>query len=144
MRQVTKYKANDGSEFTDAAECIKHERNCADADEIMSKLPTKPNTCDFSNGGGYLQHDKDTFLVVRNKFCEFAKRYTDHKWIQDTIDNGMDAHPSWVGRMIDECAPRSISKLWYRFMCVDSEFREWGQPYYADNPDKADQTCLNT
>lgn len=143
METLTKYKAFDGREFTDADECREHEANCLEAERIMGQLPAKPDTCDFSNGGGFLQHDKETFLAVRNQFCEFAKRYTDFKWLQQTIDMGLDAHPSWVGRILDEAAPSTISKHWYRFMCVDSELREWGQPYFANNPSEGKQKQLN-
>lgn len=143
MEAITKYKAFDGLEFNDADACAEHEANCKEADQIMSQLPAHPDTCAFSNGGGYLQHDKDLLLKVRNQFCEFAKRYTDHKWIQQTIDKGFEAHASWVDRLIGETAPRSISKHWYRFMCIDSEFREWGQPYFTKNPNKAEQNQLN-
>lgn len=143
METVTKYKAFDGSEFTDRAECMQHEENCAIAEKIMRQIPLKPDGCDFANGSGYLQHSSNTLLQVRNEFLEFCKRYTSHKWLQETIDKGWDAHGSYAGRILDECAPRSISKHWYRFMCIDSDFREWGQPYYASNPDQAKQVRLN-
>lgn len=27
--------------------------------------------------------------------------------------------------------------------CIDEQFREWGQPYFAVNPDKGKQICIN-
>ncbi len=144
MEIITKYKAHDGREFLDSDECAVHEQNCTIALGIANKLPGKPSGCDFSNGSGYIQHTRDNVLNVRNEFLEFVKRYTkDISIIQQTIDKGFDAHSSWAGRIIDECTPNSISKHWYRFMCIDAQFREWGQPYYADNPDKAEQVQLN-
>ena len=143
MKVITKYQAFDGVEFLDSGKCEAHESNCTISDGIFSLLPATPDSCDFTNGGGYIQHVESDLLKVRNKFLEFVKRYSDHKWIQETIDNGFDVHPSYAGRIIDECTPQSISKLWYRFMCIDSNFREWGQPYYATNPEKAECKKLN-
>ena len=142
MKTLTKYQAEDGLEFTEAAECRKHEANLEEVKIIMSQLPVRPDGCDFDNGGGFIQHDKDVLIAVRARFCEFAKRYTDDKWLQQTIDLGLDAHPSYVGRLIDDCAPNSIGKHWHRFMCIDSQFREWGQPYYANHPEKGEQKMM--
>ena len=143
METITKYKAFDGLEFTDAAECVKHEDNCAEAAHIMSLLPTRPDGCDFSNGSGFLLHDEVTFLNARRSFCEFAKRYTDHKWLQDTIDKELEVDASWAGRIIGEVAPRTISQYWHRFSCTDGDLREWGQPYYALHPHEGTQEQLN-
>jgi len=143
MKVITKYEAFDGSEFISEAKCAEHESSCNEIDLIMSALPKKPDSCDFSNGSGYLQHEEDITLNVRNKFLEFAKRYTTHKWIQESIDKGFEIDPSWAGRMISECAPSYISRQWYRFQCMDKQLREWGQPYYASHPEAATQTQLN-
>ena len=133
METITKYKAFDGTEYLQESKCIEHESNCKIADSIISKLPAKPDSCDFSSGGGYIQHDYNMLLSVRNEFLEFCKRYTDMKWIQETIDGGFNVDPSWAGRIIGECAPNYISRMWYRFSCVDKKQKEWGQPYYANN-----------
>lgn len=143
MDIITKYKSFDGVEFLTALDCEEHEFNLKQANLIMSELPDRTDSRNFSNGMGYIQHDSESILKVRNKFLEFCKRYTDMEWIQETIDSGFDVDPSWAGRIIDESAPRSISKLWYRFSCIDKQCREWGQIYYANNPDKAELKRLN-
>ena len=143
MKVITKYKAYDGVEFTDEKLCHEHERNCDTASNIMVSLPENPDSCDFSNGSGYLQHEAGLLLSVRNEFLEFTKRYTDHKWIQETIDKGFDAHASYESRILGEVLPNSIHKHWYRFSCIDSECREWGQPCYANNPQDGDNLRLN-
>lgn len=143
MEIITKYKADDGVEFLDLIDCELHETNCQLAETIMKVFPPKPGSRDFSNGGGYLQHDVDVLLKTRNRFLEFVKRYSDHKWIQESIDKGLEVDPSWAGRIIGECAPNTIYKHWYRFSCIDKYSREWGQPYYAINPDKGTQKQLN-
>lgn len=133
MEMITKYKAFDGTEYLEESKCADHESNCKIADLIMINLPLKPDGFDFSNGSGYIQHDYNNLLNVRNEFLEFCKRYTDHRWIQETIDGVFDVDPSWAGRMIGECAPNYIYKMWYRFACIDKQQKEWGQPYFATN-----------
>ena len=144
MQPITRYQADDGVIFTTSAECIQYEANTQLASLIMSKLPTPTvNSCDFSNGAGYIQHNIETVISVRNQFLRFIQQeYSTHRWIQDTID-GADIHASYAGRIICECCPSAISKHWYRFQCMDKQYREWGQPYFADNPDKAEQVRLN-
>ncbi len=143
MQVIKKYKADDGVEFLDANKCKEHEANCKLAKVIMSSLLVKPDSIDFSNGHGYIQHDRSEVLNTRNRFLEFIKRYTDHKWVQATIDGGTDVHPSYVDRMLGESVPTSIWKHWHRFSCIDSQFREWGQPFYANHPEGAKQIQLN-
>ena len=143
MKTITKYKAFDGSEFNDKEKCITHEANCRHGLSIISKLPAKPDSCEFSNGGGYIQHDFNEVLNVRNEFLEFCKRFTNHKWIQESIDGGFGVDSSRAGRVIGECTPNSIYKIWYRISCIGKDGREWGQPYYVANPDRAKDIRLN-
>lgn len=145
MKKITKYVADDGSEFNSLDECEKYELHCKHVSDVMKGLGETPELpgCGFSNGDGYLQHEEKTFMDVRTKLLEIAKQFTDHKWIQQTIDKGLDAHPSYAGRIIDECTTSPLRRAWYRIMCVDTKFREWGQPYYANYPEQAKNVRLN-
>jgi hypothetical protein len=143
MEIITKYKAFDGIEFVSSNECVRHENNCKEAIEIMKPLGYLNDSCDFRNGFGFLQHDKNVIELSRINFCEFLKRYISHKWLQETIDKGIEVDASWVGRLLSESVPSSIYKHWYRFMCIDKEYREWGQPYYALHPTEGNDIRLN-
>lgn len=143
MEVITKYKAIDGLEFLAADDCLDHEKNLVLAAGIMSSIPERPEDSSFSNGSGYIQHDKLKLLQARNRFLEFAKRYSDHKFIQQTIDGGLDIDYGWAGRIIGEFAPQSIYSHWYRFGCIDGDFREWGQPFFVKNPSEASQVQIN-
>jgi hypothetical protein len=50
---------------------------------------------------------------------------------------------SYAGRVINDTAPNFVYKAWYRFMCLDDQLREWGQPYYASHPEDAEYKRLN-
>jgi hypothetical protein len=142
MEVVTRYIAFDGKEFTGIADCMQYEANCVMAENIMRGIPDVARGYDFANGGGYIQHDLRDLLKTRNEFLEFCRRFTKHKWLQETIDKGWNAHSSWVGRILEECLPHSICRHWYRFYCIDNDGREWGDPFYANNPQKAKQMRL--
>lgn len=141
MKELIKYISNDDFEFFNKEKCIEHEKNIAIAKIIIDKLPKRPDNCEFSNGSGYIQHDKKVIQDVKTEFLEFVKRYSDHKWIQKSIDD-KNIDPSWAHRIISDCCPRTISNHWYRFYCMDEGFREWGQPYYAMN-DEGEYNQLN-
>jgi len=145
MQIITKYQAFDGREFFYADECRKYENFAERVSLLMKPLGELPDlpACGFANGGGYVQHDGDTFLKVRNALLEIAKEQITHTWLQESIDNGMDVHSSYAGHIISGYGNRYLSSAWHRIACTDNQFREWGQPYYADNPSKAKQVCLN-
>lgn len=142
METITKFKAIDGKEFTDKQECIKYELLIDRVNSIMNTLPKRPDSCDFSNGSGYLQHNEITLRNTKISLLTICKEYIDHKWIQQSIDDDT-IHPSWVGRLLDDYGIRPLNHAWYRFQCIDSKYREWGQPYFASNPEKATQKCLS-
>ena len=143
METITKFKAVDGKEFTNTEECLKYELLIKRVDVIMAFLPPVPkaDNCDFDNGSGYVKHDKAILRNAQIQMLEICKEYIDHKWVQDTIDDE-NVHLSYVGRLIDDYEIRPIRDAWYRFMCVDKDSREWGQPYFADNPDKGTDLCV--
>lgn len=144
MEVITKYKAIDGKEFNTDLECLDHELLIKKVDEIMSPLHPIPKDdgCVFANGGGYIQHDKKILILVRRSLLELCKTYVDHKWIQQTIDDeSVDA--SWVSRLLGDYGINPLYMAWNRFSCIDKNQREWGQPYYANNPEKAKQIQLN-
>ncbi len=143
MKSQLIYIADDDTRFDREFECLKHEALGKKVTEIMAKLPSLPSDggCAFENGGGYIQHDPDTFLLARKQLLVLAKEVSSHKWIQQSIDNE-SAHPSYVARILDDYQT-PIRKAWHRIYCT-TNFREYGQPYFAINPEKAKDICLNS
>lgn len=47
-------------------------------------------------------------------------------------------HPSWFSRLLDcETGLKEWHRAWHRIACINwRTHREYGQPYYANNPDK--------
>jgi len=144
MKKITKYVANDSTEFNTIEDCTAYESECLAIESVIMRLPEIPDIpgCGFANGAGYIQHNEALFTSVRKQLLELAKHHTSHKWIQESIDDPK-IHPSYAGRIIDDFSFRPLVKAWHRIMCTDKHYREWGQPYYAANPEKAEQIKLN-
>ena len=136
MKRITKYRADDGAEFNSKADAVNHDSLCLEIKEVMSALPKRPsNVGEFENGVGFIQHHPHVFWGVRDSLIAIGKRYIKDSLLDQCIKD-RDIHPSWVLRLSDEQCP-ALSRAWYRIMCTDKNLREWGQPYFADHPDKA-------
>ena len=144
MKTITKFRAIDGKEFNNENECLDYENLISKVNNIMKTLPSLPKDdgCSFSNGNGYIQHDKMILRKVQINLLKEIKNHIDHKWIQQTIDDE-NVHPSYVGRLVGDYDIKPLNKAWNRFMCIDKLGREWGQPYYASNPNEGKQICIN-
>jgi len=148
MGKITKYKAIDGKEFNSESDCQDYEILIDQVNQIMSQIEDCKKYDEglgFSNGEGYVQHKPETFLKVKREILELVKTKIDHHWIQQTIDaiGTDDVHPSWVGRILGDYNFDPIYKAWYRISCTDNKYREWGQGYFAANPEKGKQIELN-
>lgn len=132
MKVITKYQAIDGREFNSEADCLQHESLLA---QIEAILPLKaPNSCEFANGGGYIQHSAQSIQKARKELIKLAKK----------IDSYITekTHITYLMRVLDDMNS-PLTSLAIRLYCIDSQYREWGQPYFAINPDKGQQIKLN-
>ena len=142
MKQITKWKADDGCEFTDMAECAAYETLCAQVETIMAAFPKRPENdgCSFANGGGYIQLSAEVVKDARCKLLDLIATKIDHRWIAES--KGENVHPSYVSRLVGDYGLRPFCNAWHRFECIDKSWREWGQPYFANHPSEGKQTML--
>ena len=139
MKIIQKFQSDDGREFHSENDCKKYEALIITVDKIMSILRPVPRSEDFD---GYVQQNIAEFKQVKFQLLEKMKEYSNHKWIQQTIDDDT-VHFGWVARIIDE--DRDISPLsdaWWRLSCVDKSYREWNQVYFASHPEEGTQVDL--
>lgn len=135
MRRVHKFVADDGAEFLTETDCRSHEDLLAEIAAVMATLPNRPDDegLEFSNGHGYLQHTAENFWLARDALLRIGSRIVPHQWVTQSLED-RTIHPSWCGRLFSEaCAP--LYRAWQRISCVDSQLREWGQPYFANHPE---------
>ena len=124
MRPVTMYRSRDGRVFETEADCLRHEEILNAADEIHTIIGPRPKDphCVFANGGGFIQRVGDSVGAARERLSVLALQY----------------HGSSRPRVIDDC-DSPLSDVSFRLRCIDSQGREWGQPYYAINPHSGTQ-----
>lgn len=138
MKSIIKYQASDGREFNVKANCLMHEAILRNIETVMQRLPKRPDTCEFENGHGFIQHDPAQVELVKNAIIDMWQG-------DDEVKLGARAHParfSILARFFDD-TDSPLSKPWWRLCCIDDKSREWGQQYFAANPDKGEQIQLN-
>ena len=150
MEAITQYKAKDGKIFDTEQKCLEYENLIDQVNLVLSKLddPEKyKKDFDFDNGKGYIQHDPATFLDVKKEILGMISQRIDHHIIKQAYETygTNEVHHSWVSRILGDYGDKlkPLHHAWYRMNCIDSKFREWGQPYYATNPEYGKQVQLN-
>ena len=118
MKEITKYQAEDGAVFNSVTACEEYEVLLNEVQAIMSALESAPDTCDFANGDGYVQQDLQSVSKINSEL--------DTKWA---------GHP--------ERYPQPVKRARLRMSCIDSQGREWGQPYFTRYPQHAKEYLLN-
>lgn len=141
MEKIIKFKAKDGKEFDIEGECTKYENLINDINLIMSNLPAKPSDCEFTNGGGYLQHCRETLFSAKLAFLNLCKVYVNTTYVNAALETRVGFMN--LGRVLDDSNISPLYSSWIRFVCIDENLREWGQPYYANNPEQGKNKRLN-
>lgn len=140
MKVVSRYEALDGTLYDTQKACLKRDRMIQRIRRITDTWPKVPDddNCNFANGHGYLQWTEKQFLAAKKAILtilagEFKKGSTEYAAILNP-----KTHLSWPCRMADDMdhlTDRPLNRLY----CVDSRFREWGQPYFASHPETGEQ-----
>lgn len=118
--------------------------------KVMSQLP--PMIDDFvidsehytfSSGDYYIQHIPHIIDKAQREFLDICYQITGSKiYLSETMPAplrrplafvGGTHRQGIIGRYLDDSGDNRLYKNWYRFMCIDEHYREWGQPYFAIN-----------
>jgi len=134
MKQITKFEAADGAEFDDEQKCLAYEQLCVRVERIMARLPKVT-----ISGEDFVQLDGPTVLGVQ---CDLVLLYEGaHPGMVDrhteyARNADRPVGMSLIGRYIDDSAERPIRAAWGRIQCIDNQFRQYEQPYYAIQANK--------
>jgi hypothetical protein len=134
MKIETVYRANDGRKFKTEEECIKYESHIKEVNIIMATLNPIPSGCDFLNGEGYIQQKPAAVKKAINDLFKLGCFVTGVK--------AKDWSHYSIGRVYDDGNYKALYRAWGRLNNIDKYSREWGQGYYAINPDKGQQFDL--
>jgi hypothetical protein len=151
MHTKTKFVANDGSEYDDAAHALKRDEMIVAVEKALSNLSPIPDDINFLNGHGYIQQEQDGIGQCKWDLYQIANQEGVLKWWIDDQKNKhgktdddlvLNCHPSYFCRMLDG-DHEPLDRAYNRLCCIDKKLREWGQMYYVSHPEAADQICLN-
>ena len=139
MKRIEKFVASDGSEYLTEQEAIHRERLLDELNFIESLLPEHPHTTEFSNGGGYIQHDPKR--VTQAKMMLYKLACTK----MSVLTNYKLETYAFSRYLSDNTSMGVFYSLYSRLVyCMNTDlWREYGQGYYATHPDEADQVCIN-
>lgn len=117
----------------------KYEALIDEVNAILVELNPIPKMggCDWENGHGFVQQDKDAVISVRRQLLTIAARHIEHPWIVQSLEND-SVDTSYAGRLISEF--KFLTPLyqgWIRISNIDKQYREWGQAYFALHPEES-------
>ena len=147
MKQINKWQAEDGSEWTTREKCAKRDAMIDDVDVAMCAL--KPHPSD-SGWEGYVQHTPDTVMACKRRLFNIANQEGVLKWWIDKqkkdygkTDKSLieECHASWFCRMLDG-THMPLDRAYSRLHCIDEQLREWEQPYFAVNQGSGKNICV--
>ncbi len=141
MKAITVYKSIDGSRRDTPEQALERDVLCALIAAAMIPLGKIPSGTNFGNGEGYIRHSDVIVEQVKVSLIGLSRPLLEEWMSTQKKQNLMDRHPSWFVRMLDDRA-EPLERAWTRLWCIDNQFREWGQPYYANHPNEAKQFLL--
>jgi len=138
MRPIVKYVSEiDGFVYDTEKEAVEAEKKGKGIEELVGKYKKNIDDITFSNGAYSIQRDKEYYESFKNAMNEAIKIYEPYTFeaYEKNCINKTDGVISWgmTGRYLDDNGS-ILYNYYYRFYCICKTcFREWGQPYYANN-----------
>ena len=139
MKTITKYRAYDGREFMVKKHCELYEKHELEVERIMLQLPERPDSHVFLSGDGYIQHDGDILLKVRQELLAIAEVYASPPFNPKggyPYKNILHAQTSklflWPDRTINELpCPENLKKASIRMTSINKKMREYASNFDA-------------
>jgi hypothetical protein len=132
MKIITRYIADDGREFNSGTDCKQYEDECEEVNKIMNRLKPVPDDIGFVNGMGYRKQEPFEVRHVTEKLIQLAAKKFNRPELASS-------HISHAHRVADDADHKTLCRALNRLQCIDNQSREWGQQYFARNPEKGTQ-----
>lgn len=133
MKAITKFQALDGTEFSDKDKCCNYELLCEEIAKLMEPWP-EVNV----KGTGFVQADKATVLrIQRSMVAIFERDHWKDRHTRWAAEADVPAGMTLIGRYVDDAGVGPERRVWGRLALLDKMFRQYEQPYYAIQADKA-------
>lgn len=136
MKEITYYKADDGSVHSDKEAALKRDDLVKQVENAMSGLVEKVGGTDFANGGGYIQHNPAALLTAMKRLIVISEPY-----MRGVETCKRKVHPNIYARHTERETPLCVA--WLRINDTDlTSGREYGQQYYKLHPQECEDICL--
>jgi hypothetical protein len=138
MKSITLYQAVDGSNWPTPLAALERDALCSHVDAAMELLRPRPSDPGFSNGDSFVQQESGPWLAAKQRIVDLAFAVTGHGVFAGIAE---EIHPrSIAGRILDDTGG-PLAQAWWRFSCIDDQYREWGQPWFVEHPN-AEAVCV--
>jgi len=127
MKEITKYITDDGTEFFSEFNCMRYESQCKRAEELIAQLNVRPK-----EDTEIVQQDIKVLDDVWEGLMAIAREVVTHKWLEKSRQ---EIHISFPARIISDYGHKGLQEAFYRLHCIDSQGREYSQPYYIHKAD---------
>lgn len=136
IKKVVVYEASDGTRFDCRKDAEAWESLCLGIVVATRPLGDRPSSPAFRGGFGCVVHAVATVGEVRDALMPFTvaafPRWFAANRHPETFTQVSTEAMAWLTQQHALLGP-----AWYRLVCIDATGREWGQPYFAKNPDRA-------
>ena len=134
INHIIQYEAEDGKTFKTQSECERYSEILKEVNEYLLSIPN-PDKYNITNGDGYILHNPRIHTQMEKLIVKLSNKWFKHK---EPFTNFNYV----LGRYIDDSNMICLNRLSYRLMCIRDD-REYGQPYFANNPDKCKDIQVN-
>jgi len=140
MKKINKYVDElSGREYSSKADVIKSENKNKGIKQLFAfwKYPKDDGTCRFANGEWCYQRTEGEYHRFQEALIEAINTY--EPWIAEQYKKHGGLKKEYVkgGTMIGRYLDDGDSELYHQYGTLSNIcpvcFREWGQPYYANN-----------
>jgi hypothetical protein len=104
-------------------------------DKIMSYFPPSVEKLKASQKYNlpYIQYNGDDIKRLQAEFAKMSCEVIKLEYTKDKNTDYTKFHRGGIlGRYLSDCSYPILYQNWHRFMCIDDAFREWEQPYHAN------------
>lgn len=160
MRTVTYWEAEDGTKFNSDYDCDVYEKSI-NIERIAKKFLIPQHHSWNSMGGppfsdadhkwhtsirGYIQQSKTKCFEFRKMLGEmsYERCHLEHFLEKYLGKKNKDYPDGWVPfghtplvRLCEELPKDYWQFGWFRIACIDRQFREYEQPFFAEHPEEA-------
>lgn len=134
IKEKVSFETDDGVVHDSLEQAEKYNVLLGQCDDILNGMISAPDDIDFINGTGWIQHPPFTKQKLSKNIIDCHNKYFDDDQTEITYA---------MGRMLDDGNIKCLYSLLNKYKCMTDDDKEFGQIFFANNPDKAKGGQIN-